>query len=528
MSQAADVADERRDARSAHWVAAGILMSRVAGLVRERVFAHYFGMGAAADVFRTALRMPNVLQNLLGEGVMSASFIPVYSELLAEGREEEAGRVAGAIFALLLAIAGGLALVGVFLAPVLVTVFAPGFSGYRYELTVAVVRIIFPMTGVLVLYAWALGILNSHRRFFAAYVAPVLWSAAMIATMVLLGGRLDMTRLTIALAWGALIGGLLQFGFLLPWVARLERSLEIRWDLKLAGVREAVRNAGPAILGRGVVQLGSYLDMFLASFLAIGAPAALGYAQTLYVLPVSLFGMAVAAAELPELSRRRGDAAAVLQGRVNDGLRQMAFYVVPSVVGYLLLGDLIVAALYQTGEFGPSAVLLAYLVLGGYTLGLLASTGTRLFSSAFFALRDTRTPAKFAFVRVVVAGALGVALMLYLQNFEVAGRPLGAVGLGVASGGAAWLEWVLLRRSLRRRMGAVGFPRGPLLRMAAAALLAAAAAVAVRLLLPVLHPVPAAAAVLGVYGVAYMGLAKLFGLEEVNDLAGRLTGRRSD
>src|SRR5690606_31447072 len=139
-----------RSARASVLVAAGIFLSRIAGLVRERAIAAYFGTGLHADVLGAGLRMPNVLQNLLGEGTLSASFIPVYSELLGQGRTQEAGRVAGAVFALLLAIAGLVSLVGIALAPLLVTVFTPGFEGARRELTIAVVRILFPMTGVLV------------------------------------------------------------------------------------------------------------------------------------------------------------------------------------------------------------------------------------------------------------------------------------------------------------------------------------------------------------------------------------------
>src|SRR5690606_8816865 len=139
--------------------------------------------------------------NLLGEGTLSASFIPVYAELLEEGREEEAGRVAGAVFGLLVALAGGLALLGILFAPVLVSVFTPGFEGPRRELTIVAVRIIFPMTGVLVLSAWALGILNSHRRFFISYVAPVAWNAAIITTLVVFGGERSPSGLVIAVAW---------------------------------------------------------------------------------------------------------------------------------------------------------------------------------------------------------------------------------------------------------------------------------------------------------------------------------------
>lgn len=530
--------------RSARLVGAGILLSRIAGLARDGVFSHYFGASAAADAFRTALRMPNILQNLLGEGVLSASFIPVYSELLQEGREEDAGRVAGAIFALLFAVAGGLALIGIAAAPLLVSVFTVGFvDDVRYDLTVSLIRIIFPMAGILVLSAWSLGVLNSHRHFFVPYVAPVIWNAAMIATMLLLGGRFDQAGLAVALAWGALVGGALQLAVQLPSVLRLERSLRIRWDLRLAGVRTAIRNAGPAIAGRGVVNLSAYVDIFLASLLAIGAVSHLLYAQTLYILPISLFGMSVAAAELPELSRQRGGTMEALRLRVNGGLRRIAFLVVPSTVGYLVLGDLIAAAIYQRGEFDPTDTLLVYLVLAGYTIGLIASTSTRLFSSTYFALHDTKTPARYAAVRVTGSAVLGLLLMVQLGETELFGRSfgpygfgfleiprvgghtLGPVGLSVAAGLSAWLEWALLRRALVPRIGRVGVPGGRILRMFGAAAAAGAAGRAAVILLPALHPIPEAAIAVGLFGAVYFGASHLMGLEELSLVVGRFRAR---
>ena len=499
----------------ARLVAAGILLSRIAGLIRERIFAQYFGTSLAADAFKTALRAPNVLQNLLGEGTLSASFIPVYADLLEQGREEEAGRVAGAIFALLLALAGVFTLLGVLFAPVIVSIFSPGFEGERRALTIAAVRIIFPMTGVLVLSAWALGILNSHRRFFLAYFAPVLWNAAMIATLLWFGPRQSQADLVTTLAWGAFAGGVLQFLVQMPRVLALERSLRIRWAPRLEGVRTAVRNAVPAIMGRGVVQLSGYLDLILASFLAEGAVAALGYANTIYILPISLFGMSVAAAELPELSRQRGAARDALRTRVSAGLRQIAVFVVPSFVAFLVLGDVLVGALYQTGDFGRDDTLLVWAVLAAYAIGLLASTATRLFSSTFFALQDTKTPAKFAVVRVTLAAALGAGLMLLLQRVTLAGHPLGPVGLAIGAGTAAWVEWLLLRRSLRRQLeGTVGTGARTLGALVASALIAAAVARGIAWVVPAMHPILLAIAVLVPFGVLYFLLARLFGVGE--------------
>src|SRR5918996_1058637 len=219
--------------RNSTLVAAGILLSRVAGLVRTAVIAHFLGVQAVADALQAAMRIPNLLQNLLGEGVLSASFIPVYSRLLAEGREEEAGRVAGAIAGLLTALTGALALIGVLLAGPVTRVVAWGFTGSTLALATTLTRILFPGVGFLVLSAWCLGVLNSHRKFFLSYVAPVIWNVTQIVVLVVaatwfLSDELAvattresaLSRLATALAWGVLVGGFLQFAVQLPTVLR--------------------------------------------------------------------------------------------------------------------------------------------------------------------------------------------------------------------------------------------------------------------------------------------------------------------
>ena len=531
----------RRSSRAASMlVAAGILLSRLVGLVRERVIATCFGAGLHADVFSAGLRMPNVLQNLLGEGTLSASFIPVYSELLAQGRTKEAGRLAGAVFALLLAKAGAISLLGIALAPLLVSVFTPGFEGHRRELMIAVVRILFPMTGVLVLSAWALGILNSHRKFFVPYFAPVLWNAAIIATLIALDDRLGLDGLLMAAAWGALAGGLLQFGIQLPWVLRLDRQIRIGSGRAQPAFCEVVRNAGPAIAGRGVVQLSGYIDMVLASLLAIGAVARLRYAQTLYILPISLFGMSVAAAELPELARERLASAEALRERTVAASRRVAFFVVPSFVAFVLLGEALVAGIYEAGRFGAADVRVVWLTLAAYSLGLPASTNARIYQSAFFALRDTKTPARFAGLRVLAAAVAGTVLMLQFESvtigavtipagvfgdLRVQGLPLGPVGLALGAAVGAWLEWKLLRRALGSRIGAVGIGAGELARVLGAALAGAAAGYGVQILAAGLHPLLVAALVVAAFGVVYLGLAHLLGVSEARAFAGLLFRR---
>ena len=252
-----------------------------------------------------------------------------------------------------------LVLFGVLATPFLIDAIAPGFSGEKRELTIRLVRILFPGAGMLVFSAWCLGILNSHRRFFLSYTAPVLWNVAMIATMILFGRGRAQYPLAELLAWGSVAGSALQVGVQLPVVLRLLRGLNIHLGYHLENVRTVVRNFFPVFVSRGVVQISAYVDALLASLLPTGAVAALAYAQTLYTLPVSLFGMAVSAAELPAMSGAIGDetqVASVLRMRLNAGLRQIAFFVVPSVVGFLALGDVIVGAIYQSGRFSHADV----------------------------------------------------------------------------------------------------------------------------------------------------------------------------
>ena len=266
-----------------------------------------------------------------------------------------------------------------------------------------------------------------------------------------------------AAAWGGLAGGLLQFLVQLPAVLRLDREIRIGHGRDLPPFQEALRNAGPAILGRGVVQLSSYIDLFLGSLLAIGAVARLRYAQTLYVLPVSLFGASTAAAELPELARERSGDHEALRTRVVAAVRRVSFFVVPSFVAFVLLGDVLVAGIYRAGAFGAADVTIVWLTLAAYGFGLLASTTTRVYQSAFFALRDTKTPARVAALRMVASAVAGFALMVQFEpialagitvpggifsHWRIAGAPLGPVGLAVGATLGAWLEWTLLHASL--------------------------------------------------------------------------------
>ena len=493
---------------------AGIFLSRIFGFVRQRVFAHFFGASLFADAWGAALRMPNVVQNLLGEGTLSASLIPVYAELLQEGREEEAGRFAGAALGILTAVASALALLGVLLAPLLVRLLFWAWSPEKQAITITLVRILFPMTGMLVVSAWALGILNSHRRFFVSYVAPVLWNLAQIGALVAFGVYLAFgpRSLVIALAWGALVGGVLQFAVQIPFVIPYLKGFRLSLGRNVPGVREAIRNFTPVVAARGVVNLTGWIDTVLAGLLATGAVALLGYAQTFYMLPISLFGMSVAASELPELSRMRAEADAALAQRVSAALRRVAWFLVPSTLGYLLLGDLVVGALYETGAFGTADTLATWAILAAFSLGLSATASSRVLSSAFYALHDTRTPARIAYLRVTVASVSGFLLMFPMDHLSIASRHLGAAGLALGASLGGWVEYLLLRRALGRRIGAHGPGASSTLRVALAAAAAVGAGVVLQLVLPPAHPALAAVETLVPVGVVYLAATAALGV----------------
>lgn len=549
------------DESAAGSVAAGILSSRIFGLLRERTVAYFFGVTAHADALQVAFKSPNLLQNLLGEGTISAAFIPIYSRMIEEERYEAAGRFAGAIFGLLLAVASGLALLGIVLAEPIVGILAPGFIGdayavpdalqwlvdqdqpgepavNRFDLTVRAVRVIFPMAGVLVLSAWALGVLNSHRRFFVPYVAPTLWNVSIIAF--LFGGAYwatgtpwapealaadTLTQLLMTACVGALVGGALQFGVQLPFVVREMPGFDFSVSTQVEGVQEAIGAFGPVVASRGVAQLSSYLDLFLASFLAVGAFSALRYAQLLYMLPVSLFGMSVAASELPELSRLTEEKVSTFSARLRRSMRQIGFLTVPTVVGYLVFGVLLVGALFQTGQFESSDSWLVTFVLFGYAIGILATTLSRLLQNAFYAIGDTKTPAWIAVTRVTVSTLVAIPAMFWLDTIPlhriIGTTPtdqtlyLGAVGLSLGASVGAWVEVWRLRRALRGPMPDATVPWPALARMTGLALLALVPALGLWHLLPEWHVLFVAPLVVGTYAAVYLGTAALLGIEEL-------------
>ena len=472
-------------------IGTGILLSRLAGLLRESLLRSVLGLGPAADAFTAALRIPNLLQNLLGEGSLSSSFIPVYSKLLSEGKEKEAGHTAGAVAGLLIAFTGALTLVGILIARPIAKLLTPGFSSEKLDLTADLIKITTAGIGFLVLAAWCLGVLNSHRKFFLSYVAPVIWNAAQIVILfIAIGKDWDPVKAAKAAAWGLFIGGVIQLLFQFFGVSRLRTKICFSFSWKNEHVREIIRRFNPTILGRGVVQISAYFDLVLASLLVTGAVAALMSAQVLYILPISLFAMSIAAAELPEMSRNTDSQH--LSNRLNQGIKQTSFLMLLTSVIYMTIGDQIIGVIFQWGSFDRDDSIAVAATLAAYSLGIPAIGISRIYQSALYANGDTKTPAFSATLRVIISLIIGLLLMfpldrLFISNSALEKVPgsivgdwgplsqslrslpenphLGAVGLAVGSAIAAWAEMVFLARKTNKKVTPESSPYSPMVKL---------------------------------------------------------------
>lgn len=369
----------------------------------------------------------------------------------------------------------------------------------------------------------------------------------MIATLVIFGMRLSGAPLATALAWGTLVGCALQFGIEVPFVLKHAKHLSFGFDRSLEPVRTIFRNIIPVVSGRGVVQISGYVDTFISSLLPTGAVTSLFYAQTVYLLPISVFGMSIAAAELPQMSSEQGTAEevnAALRKRLDRAMRQVAFFVVPTTVAFITFGRVLIAALFERGRFTPDITVLVWYTLVGASVGLLVSTLGRLYSSAFYALHDTRTPFRIALARVFGGAALAVLFAFPLRPMFAAivralGLPLpantatlGIVGISTASAMAAWIEFLLLRRGIRRRVGAGESKVAFMVKLWTSAIaggvvavlmhIYAARAIATRLPFP---KISEALLVSLAFGIVYFGVALALGVPEVRATLGRFTRR---
>ncbi len=351
--------------------------------------------------------------------------------------------MAGAVASLLALVISGIVLVGVLATPWLIDAIAPGFTGEKRELTIRIVRILFPGAGLLVLSAWCLGVLNSHHRFLLSYTAPVMWNAAMIATLLIFGGRTALPRLAELLAWGSVVGSALQFAVQVPIVLRVAPDLRFAFDTASEDVRTVVRNFVPVFVSRGVVQVSAYIDQLLAELSADGRSRRHDERAAPATLPVSLFGMSVSAAELPAMSGVAGSARQ--PRRSAQAPRRRA--ATDRVLRRSLRRGVPRARRYRRGAAAADRPVWTW--RRGVRLGNSRGFGDWVCSrrrSAVFTrrpttrLRDTRTPLNFAVVRVALTTVLGYLFAIPLPRALGVDQSWGAAGLTASAGIAGWVE----------------------------------------------------------------------------------------
>jgi putative peptidoglycan lipid II flippase len=434
--------------RSTAIVSAMTLLSRVLGLVRDLVFARQFGASLATDAFYVAFRIPNFMRRLFAEGSFSLAFVPVLAEYRQRGDREAlrhfVDHVCGTLAGALLLVVG----LGMLAAPAFVSVFAPGFldQPQKFTLTTEMLRITFPYILLISLAGFAGGILNSFSRFALPALSPVLLNVALIAAAIWLSPYFDQP--VKALAWGVLIGGVLQLAMQLPGLARLGFLPRPRWGWGEPGVRKILTLMLPTLFGSSVAQINLLVDTLIASFLVTGSVTWLYYTDRLLEFPLGIFGVALGTVILPHLSGKH--AAADPEGfthSVDWGLRLGLFIALPATLFLILLAEPMYWTLFGYGRFGSIDAQMSALSLAALALGLPAFIAVKVLAPAFYARQDTRTP-----VKAGIASMLSNMLMngVFVGVWLWSGKPGAHAGLALASALAGYINAGLLLFWLRK------------------------------------------------------------------------------
>ena len=437
--------ENSRVAKAAGVVGAATMLSRVFGFIRDMVVAGYFGAGLTTDAFFVAFRIPNLLRRLLGEGSLTVSFVPVFTEYLKKKSFREAGELANVAFTALSALLVIVALAGMLFSPLIVTFMAPGFVKFpqQYELTVFLNRLMFPYVFFICLVALCMGILNSLRHFAIPALSPVVLNIAMITATLTLRGFFQ--EPITALAVGVLIGGVLQLAMQWPILVRMGMRLRPDFRFSHPGLKQIGRLMIPSILGSAVYQINIFIGTILASFLPRGSVSFLYYADRIVELPLGVFAIAVGTAALPSFSEQvaTGDFTR-LKNTISFSLRLILFIAIPATVALIILRVPIISVLFQRGAFNASSTLLTAEALLFYALGLWAFSAIRIIDSAFFSIQDRKSPLKVAFLSLFV-NLVGSIILMY---------PLKHGGLALATSLASAVNVITLAVILRKKIGA--------------------------------------------------------------------------
>jgi putative peptidoglycan lipid II flippase len=438
------MSENHKIAKAATTIGMGTFLSRILGFLRDMVIANFFGAGMAADAFFVAFRIPNLWRRLVGEGSLTISFIPVYTEYLTKRSEEESREVTHIAFTITGIILLILTALGILFSPIIVRIIAPGFYKIpeKFQLTVTLNQIIFPYLFFMGLFALCMGILNSLRHFFAPAFAPIFLNISIIISVFLLYHRFEKPVFTLAL--GVLAGGVIQFLFQIPFLIKKRISFRFNFNYRHPAIKRIASLMIPGLIGTAVYQLNVFIDTIFASFLPSGSVSYLFFADRLMEFPLGIFAIAVGMASLPSLSQlaSRGKVEE-LKETLSFTFRLVSFISVPAMVGLIALKTPIINLLFQRGQFDYHATIMTAKALLFYSVGLWAIAGARTVVPAFYSLQDTWTPLKIGLI-CLGANVIFNSMLIY---------PMKHAGLALATSLSSTLNLILLTRKLGPKLG---------------------------------------------------------------------------
>jgi putative peptidoglycan lipid II flippase len=442
--------ENHKIARAASVIGIGTLLSRILGFLRDMVIAHFFGAGIEADAFFVAFRIPNLWRRLVGEGSLTISFIPVYTEYINQKSERDLEEFTHAAFSIAGIILAAITLFGIIFSPILIQIIAPGFIKFpeKFHLTVRLNQIVFPYLFFMGLFALSMGILNSFRHFFAPAIAPVFLNISMIASVIIFYYRLETPVMSLAI--GVMAGGIIQFLFQLPFLIRKGITFKFNFNFSHPAIKRIGSLMIPGVIGTAVYQLNVFVDTIFASFLPEGSISYLYFADRLMEFPLGIFAIAIGMAALPSFS------SLVSQGKIEElketisfTFRLVSFISVPAMVGLISLKIPIIHLLFERGLFDPHATKMTAKALLFYSVGLWAIAGSRSVVPTFYSLQDTWTPLKISLI-CLGANVIFNAILII---------PLKHGGLALATSLSSTLNLILIFRYLRFKLGKIDLRR---------------------------------------------------------------------
>lgn len=446
------MADEKNITRSAGRVASGTMISRLLGFVREMVAAYLLGAGVYADAFYAAFQIPNLFRRILGEGSMSASFIPVLSEYLHTKSKEETQELINVVNTVLILVLSVLTVLGMVFAPEIVNLMRHGFISdpEKFELTITLTRYLFPFLFFICLAALGMGILNTLNSFFIPSLAPASLSVAEIAFILGIAPLLSPESQIKGLAFSVIAGGVGHFLIQLPRIKKLGWFPKFSINFRHPGLRKIGLLMLPSIIGMSVDQINAFVDSIVASYLELGSITAIYYSNRVMQMPLAIFGLALSSVALPLMSKAAAQKdIAGMKETLNFSIRFIIFILVPCAAGLMVIGLPIIQVLFQRGNWDAHASALTNTALFYFSLGLPAYAIVKVLASAFYSLQERKAPVMIAVAAMVINAVLCVTLM----------GPLRVGGIALASAIASYFNAAALAIVLRKRIGLIGLKK---------------------------------------------------------------------